>query len=33
MFSLDDAILPIINKPKHPPPLKREENKEQHEKV
>jgi hypothetical protein len=33
MLSLDDETLPIINKPKHPPPPKREENKEQNEKV
>ncbi len=33
MLSLDDETLPIINKPKHPPPPKREENKEQNERV
>jgi hypothetical protein len=33
MLSIDDETLPIINKPKHPAPPKREENKEQNEKV
>jgi hypothetical protein len=33
MLFLDDETLPIINKPKHPPPPKREENKEQTERV
>jgi hypothetical protein len=33
MLSLDDETLPIINKPKHAPPPKREEIKEQIEGV
>jgi hypothetical protein len=33
MLSFDDETLPIINKPKQPPSPKREENKEQNEKV
>jgi hypothetical protein len=33
MLSLDDETLPIINKPKLPPPPKREQNKEQNERV
>jgi hypothetical protein len=33
MLSLDDETLPIINKPNHPPSPRREENKEQNERV
>jgi hypothetical protein len=33
MLSLDDETLPIINKPKYPPPKRREENKEQNGRV
>jgi hypothetical protein len=33
MLSFDDETPPIINKPKHLLPLKKEENKEQNERV